>query len=251
MRAIIIDDELKAQRVLQAILTEHCNGVEVVDIVGNVPDALKSIHQNQPDVLFLDIEMPGYTGFQLLDLLPDSTYQVIFTTAHSDYALQAFEVAAVDYLLKPIRIQKLQQAVERAKKNLLNGTSSQESLVTLKTNMKSAIIQRLALPVNDGLIFVDVRSVIMVEAEGAYTRIFLDYSDQPLLISKSIKEVESALELHPDFFRPHRSYLINLQHIVKYQKSDGGTIFLKKSLQSPIAKDRKDEFQQRISNMKI
>jgi two-component system LytT family response regulator len=251
MRAIIVDDEVKARRVLLSLLEEHCPALQVVDQAGSVPEALRCIHTHQPDLVFLDIEMPGYTGFQLLELLPEANFQVIFTTAYSEYALQAFEVSAIDYLLKPIRIQKLIAAVEKASRMLEQQEVNKLTIQTLKSNLQQQQVTRMAIPVNDGLIFTDIGDIMMLVADGAYTHIYLKTNPKPLLISKPIKEFEQALEQHPDFFRSHRSFLVNLQFVTKYQKSDGGSILIHGQYEALLAKDRKEAFLERVAGFRI
>lgn len=250
MKALIVDDEAKARRILETLLKEYFPQINLLDSAANVPEALRAIHQHQPHLVFLDIEMPGYTGFQLLELIGKPSFEVIFTTAYADYALQAFEVSAVDYLLKPIRIAKLQQAVEKAIQRISTAISSEANMVVLQQNLQSSHLQKLAVPVADGLLFVDTNDLILLEAEGAYTRLHL-LNQPPVLISKMIKDFEVVLEQHPDFFRCHRSYLINMNHVVKYNRTDGGSIVLRNEKEVMLARDKKEAFLKQIVNFKI
>lgn len=250
MKALIVDDEAKARRILETLLKEYFPQITLLDSAVNVPEALRTIHQHQPHLVFLDIEMPGYTGFQLLELIGKPSFEVIFTTAYADYALQAFEVSAVDYLLKPIRIPKLQQAVEKAILRISTAVSSEANMVVLQQNLQSSHLQKLAVPVADGLLFVDTNDLILLEAEGAYTRLHL-LNQPPVLISKMIKDFEVVLEQHPDFFRCHRSYLINMNHVVKYNRTDGGSIVLRNEKEVMLARDKKEAFLKQIVNFKI
>jgi two-component system LytT family response regulator len=185
-----------------------------------------------------------------LELIGKTNFEVIFTTAYADYALQAFEVSAVDYLLKPISIQKLQQAVEKAIKRIKAEVVNGENIAALKQNLRSANINRLAVPVADGLQFLDLDDLLILEAEGAYTRLHI-YNQPPLLISKMIKDFESVLEQHPDFFRCHRSFLINMKHVIKYSRSDGGSILMRNHKEVMLARDKKEAFLHRIKEFKI
>lgn len=250
MKALIVDDEAKARRILETLLKEYFPQITLLESAVNVPEALRAIHQHQPHLVFLDIEMPGYTGFQLLELIGKPSFEVIFTTAYADYALQAFEVSAVDYLLKPIRIPKLQQAVEKAIQRISTAVSSEANIVALQQNLQSSHLQKLAVPVADGLLFVDTNDLILLEAEGAYTRLHL-LNQPPVLISKMIKDFEVVLEQHPDFFRCHRSYLINMNHVVKYNRTDGGSIVLRNEKEVMLARDKKEAFLKQIENFKI
>jgi len=179
-----------------------------------------------------------------------SNIEIIFTTAYADYALQAFEVSAVDYLLKPIRIQKLQQAVEKAIKRITTSGTTGENIAALQQNLQANNLQRLAVPVADGLLFVNVDDLLLLEAEGAYTRLHL-FNQPPLLISKMMKDFEAVLEQHPDFFRCHRSFLINMKHVIKYSRADGGSIVMRNEKEVLLARDKKEAFLRRIEEYKI
>ncbi len=247
IRAIIIDDEPKARRILEALLKEYCAEVDVVATADDVPAGVLSINQHKPDVLFLDVEMPGYTGFQLLDFFREVDFEIIFTTAHSDYALQAFRVSAIDYLLKPIQISELIAAVEKLK---LKKTGDKQRLATLQENFKGETIRRLALPVAEGLIFVDADTISYLEADGAYTH--FHFSDgRKIMVSRKIKEFEEALTQQNTFFRPHRSYIINLKKIVQYAKQEGGYIVLQGEVQIPLARERKNEFLEIVERISL
>lgn len=250
IKALIVDDEINARRILESLIAEHFPALHILSSAPNVPEALKLIHQHQPDLVFLDIEMPGYTGFQLLELVGQQNFQVIFTTAYAEYALQAFEVSAVDYVLKPIRIEKLKSAVEKALRQIQHPQELKPVIETLQRNLNGSALERLAVPVSDGLQFIEVSDIMLLEAEGAYTRLHTANA-APLLISKMIKDFESALENHPDFFRCHRSYLVNMRHVTKYSRTDGGSITLRNNMEVLIARDRKDALLQIIDQFRL
>lgn len=247
IRAIVIDDEAKARRMMEALLKEYCPDVEVVAIAEDVPSGVLAINKHKPDVLFLDVEMPGYTGFQLLDFFNEVNFEIIFTTAHSDYALQAFQVSAIDFLLKPIQISELIKSVEKLKR--LQGLQ-RERFDTLKENFKDHAIKKLALPVSEGLIFVDVDDILYLEADGAYTTFHLS-NGKRVMVSKKIKEYEGALNINNHFFRAHRSYIVNLKRIKQYIKQEGGYILMDNESQIPLARERKDEFTELIQKITL
>lgn len=247
IKAIIIDDEAKARRMLEALLKEYCLDVAILAIAEDVPSGVIAINQHKPDVVFLDVEMPGYTGFQLLDFFREVNFEIVFTTAHSDYALQAFQVSAIDFLLKPIQISELLKAVEKLKK--VQGMQK-ERMDTLKENFKDGAIKKIALPVSEGLIFVNVTDIIYLEADGAYTNFHL-LGGKKILVSKKIKEYEGALNAANFFFRPHRSYIINVQKIKQYVKQDGGHILLENDIEIPLARDRKDDFLMMVEKISL
>jgi two-component system LytT family response regulator len=212
--------------------------VEVIDTVGNVPQAIKAIHTLQPDIIFLDIEMPGYSGFQLLEMIPDPQFQVIFTTAYSEYALKAFEVSAIDYLLKPIRIQKLIEAVQKAQR-MLSSHDTAQRISTLQSNLSADVWQRLALPVSDGFVFLRFDEIEALEGEGSYTRIFKTDGGQ-MLVTRLLRDLEQQLIGTGNFLRCHRSHIVNMQYATKWQKSDGGSIVLQSGRQVPVNKESRD-----------
>lgn len=249
IKAIIIDDEAKARRIMEVLLTEHCPTVTVMESAEDVLSGIKAIHKHQPDLVFLDIEMPGYTGFQLLDFFEEIRFQVVFTTAYSEYALQAFQVSAVDYLLKPIQIDQLVNAVEKVKK-LIGSAHPSETIIALKENLEAHEVKKLAVPTSSGLAFIATEHIVLMEADGSYTHIYLTDGTK-MLISKKIKEFELNLASNTSFFRTHRSYLINLAHLKQYVKQDGGHLLMDNNQIAHLARERKDAFHKRIEHLKL
>lgn len=247
IKAILIDDEAKARRILEALLKEYCTDVEIVATAADVPSGVIAINQHKPDVLFLDVEMPGYTGFQLLDFFRDIDFDIVFTTAHSDYAVQAFRVSAIDFLLKPIQISELIAAVDKVK---AKQGHNKERLTVLKENFKDNTVKKLALPVAEGLIFADTDTLTHLEADGAYTHFHFE-DGKKIVVSKKIKEFEEALTQQSNFFRTHRSFIVNLKKIKQYVKQEGGYVLLENDIQVPLARERKDEFLQVIERMSL
>jgi two-component system LytT family response regulator len=249
--AIIIDDEPKARQILQTLLEENCPEINIVAQAEDVPSGVKAINQHKPAIVFSDIDMPSYNGFQLLEFVDKANFELIYCTGHDEFALRAFEVSAVDYLLKPIQISQLVNAVNKAIK-LCNSNTPQtaERFDTLRENLKDSVLKKIALPVADGLIFIDIDDLMYLEADGAYTNVFLNDGNK-LLISKKLKEFENILTNNKNFFRTHRSYIINTSCIKQYIKSDGGSIVLQNKVSIPIARERKEEFQTYIENIKI
>ncbi len=199
---------------------------------------VKAIHKYQPDVVFLDVEMPQYSGFQLLEFFEEVNFEIIFTTAYQEYALQAFQVSAIDYLLKPIQIDLLLRAIEKAQK--IHLAQNVERFQTLKANMAEEHIKRIALLVAGGLTFVEIDDIICMQADGAYTHIVLK-NKQKILVSKNIKSFEEMLT-QPCFFRPHRSYIINLNHVRQFMKQDGRCILMADGETISISKEKREEF---------
>ena len=243
LKAIIIDDEEAARNTLNSFLTLYCNDIQIVAMCSNVPDAVIAINKYKPHVVFLDIEMPEYSGFELLSFFREIDFEIVFVTAYSEYAVRAFEISAVDYLLKPVDIDQLKNAVEKFKTNI------QERLDLFKEAYKGDEIRKIALPVSDGLLFIEVSDIILLEADGAYTNFYL-HNGSKLLISKRIKFFEDILENRPIFFRNHRSHIINLNYIKKYTRTDA-TIVMENKLAVALARDRKQEFEVLLKNLNI
>lgn len=248
IKAIIIDDEQRAQRVLKSLLEEYCSDVEVVACCSDVPSGVLKINELTPDVVFCDIEMPNYSGLELVSFFKEVDFELIFATGYSEFAIKAFELSAVDYLLKPIQIEKLESAIEKLKTKLKQA-SMQDRLEVLKENIKGTEINKIALPVMDGLIFVDVKSIILCQADGAYTQIWLN-DNTNILISKKLKFFEELLVPRNQFFRVHRSSIININYLKKYTRSEG-YIALENDKSVKVARDKKAEFEEYISGIRL
>lgn len=236
--AVIIDDESRGRNNLQLLLNKYCPEVEVVGMAEDVVSGLQVIDRLQPKVIFLDIEMPGQDGFALIDQLPNKKkFKIIFTTAYQQYAIRAFKVSAVDYLLKPIDIRELQLAVAKLDKK--DATDLTERLDLLRENLKLGI-NKIAIPHQDGFTFVHLDDIIFLEADRNYT-IIHRRNNKELLIAKSLRKFEELLN-PSNFFRPHRSYIINLRQVEEWIRKDGGYILMSNQKQIPIVKDKRDAF---------
>lgn len=246
LRAIIVDDEPAARNILEIMLQEHNAEIQVVDSCADVMAAVKSINHLKPDVVFLDIEMPGYSGFQLVELFKEPEFEIIFTTAYAQHAIRAFEVSAVGYLLKPIDEDKLALVVDKLKSK----QSMQQRIELLRENLNEPTPKKIALPVAEGLLFVALQNIEYLEADGSYTNLFLEDGSK-LLISKKMGEFEHLLTLENRFFRPHRSFIINLNHIKQYIKHDGGHILMNCGGIINLSRDKKDEFQSLVEGIRV
>lgn len=235
MKAIIIDDEHRARVSLQLLLKEYCPKVHVLDECENLPNGVKSIRKNQPDIVFLDIEMPGHSGLELLDFFDEKevNFSIIFTTAYNEYAIQAFKFSAIDYLLKPIHPEQLQQAIERVEKQ----KQKFENFRALQENMYQDNVAKIAVPSGNKLIFLDTANILYIKAEGAYSEVFCTNGTKTL-VSRNLKNFEDILCLDKGFFRTHRSYIVNFKKVIAYNKSDGGSLELENGTQIPVSPDR-------------
>ena len=248
MRAIIVDDEQHCRDVLQLLLTRYCPDVVVEAVCPDGPTALAAIGKYHPELLFLDVEMPGMNGFELLEACEHPSFSIIFTTAYDQYAIQAIRHSALDYLLKPVDKDELLSAVEKAASQQLQlaGSKVNNLLVFLHEHLQAG--ERLALPTMEGLRMVQPRDIVYCTAEGAYTRLHLYAEKTTSLVCRTLKEVETVLK-DKGFFRVHHSYLINLSFIEKYIKGDGGEIIMNDGSTIPVSRQRKQEFMARIERL--
>ena len=240
MNAIIIDDEAKSRLALKQKLTDYCPQVNLLAEADNGQDGINLIQQHKPQIVFLDIEMPYMTGFEMLQAIEEKDFQVIFTTAYDQYAIKAIKFSAFDYLLKPVDIEELKSAVQKvtAKENIQ--TVQQIETLQQNTLQPKKHLHKLAIPTFEGLIFCNVNDVIRLESNRNYTNIVLQ-NGQKVLASKTLKEFEDILpeEL---FFRIHHSHLVNLESINKYIKTNGGHIEMVNGDVIEVSRRKKDEF---------
>ena len=238
MKAIIIDDEPNAVDLLALRLKQHCPQVEVVATFTSSVKGAAAIREHEPDVVFLDIEMPQMNGFQLLESVEGISFSLIFVTAYDRFALKAFKYSAIDYLLKPIEISELVRAVGRAEKQQQTSQEQIDHLRQQFTNSNRALSDKMALPYNNGLTFVKVTEIIYCETDGNYTKFHL-IGGQSCLMTKPLKEVQDLLE-ERGFVRIHRQYLINLEHMKKFHRGDGGYIIMSNDDVIPVSRQQKE-----------
>lgn len=241
IRSIIVEDEEKGRLFLRKLLERFCEDVEIVAEAGNVRDAVELIKEEQPDLVFLDIEMPEESGLQLFYHFDEVNFDVIFTTAYSQYAIKALRMAALDYLLKPIDLQELKIAINRFWEKTNKNPNHQIQLLKKQMNK----FEKLALPVQDGLSLVEIDQIMRIEANGSYSNFSLA-QQQPLLVSRNLKEYEEILADHPDFIRVHRSHLINRQYVEKIIKTKAPTLVMQDGQHITISLSRKDLIMQAL-----
>jgi two-component system LytT family response regulator len=239
LKAIIVDDEAKARRILENFLLEYCPQIQIMAMAEDVPQAVKAIQKFNPDVVFLDIEMPGYNGFQLLEFFEEIDFEIIFTTAYSEFALRAFQVSAIDYLLKPIQIVQLTAAVQKLEK--IHGHSFlRERIETLQKNLDEYKIKKIVIPLSEGSLFVELNDIVFLKAEGSYANIFFKDGNK-VIVSKNLKDYEDQLTMEEGFFRTHRSFLINTNYITQVSSDGSEATMINQSIIN-ISRDRKQEF---------
>jgi two-component system LytT family response regulator len=217
-----------------------------VELCQNVAEGIEAINRLKPDVVFLDIQMQRETGFDLLTRLKQIDFELIFTTAYSEYAIKAFKFSAIDYLLKPIDVPELQAAIEKVSKKRENNISAR--IEHLIHNLKPASSQKfkIALPSSDGLVFVKVEEILYCEAESNYTQIHL-VNGAKHLVSRTLKEYEDLLS-DQDFFRIHNSYIINLNLIKNYVRGEGGYVVMTNGKSLDVSKRKKESFLSRLNH---
>ncbi|WP_417940643.1 LytR/AlgR family response regulator transcription factor [Flavobacterium sp. RS13.1] len=232
IQAIIIDDEKRARLNLTLLIEEYCTNVEVIASCENLPEGVKAIRKNKPDLVFLDIEMPGHSGLELLDFFDENEidFKIIFTTAYQEYAIQAFKFSAVDYLLKPINPNELRDAIIRFSKT----KEKLENYSILKENIKQDTFKKIAVPTGNSLVFLEKDKIVCIKGEGAYSEIICSDGEKHL-VSRNLKKFEDIMCIDQNFIRNHKSYIVNISFIKAYNKSDGGSLILKNGLQLPVS----------------
>ena len=245
LKAIIVDDEEKSRENLKIHLEEFCKNVEVLATAKSVDEGINAIEAFRPDILFLDIQMQKETGFDLLNRIRKIDFEIIFTTAHAEYAIDAIKFSAIDYLLKPIDINDLKQAVRRVEKKLTN-SNFKEQFEMLLHNFKAdnAENYKLAIPSSDGLIFINIKEIIYCEALSNYTKIHMK-DGKFYLVSKTLKEYETLLSNY-SFFRIHHAYIINTKEIKKYVRGEGGYVIMNNDVSIDVSKRKKEQFLRKI-----
>lgn len=244
MKAVIIDDEENNIDNLNVLLQQYCPQVHVVATAMNAEDGEKVIFQQNPDIVFLDIQMPGKNGFDLLTSLKNHNFEIIFVTAYDHYAIQAIKFSALDYLLKPINIEELKLAVHKAAQRItLKKQNLQlENLIQLVQQKQEKKFHRIALQSVKETRFVEPEKIIRCESSNNYTTFFLVTSEK-LVTSKPIFEYEDILKDY-GFIRCHQSHLINKRFIKSWIKEDGGYLLLEDNSQIPVSRNKREEVKQ-------
>jgi two-component system LytT family response regulator len=238
IKAIIVDDEPYSCESLVTLLERYCPTVKVVDICYSGETALAAIQEQQPQIVFLDIEMPKMNGFEMLEKLPEINFEIIFTTSYDQYAIKAIRFSAMDYLLKPVDREELQKAVQKVTQQQNHQLPQQLEILLQKVRQPVSNIQKIALPTLEGLQMVAVDSIISCASDSNYT-IFLMKNKQKLVASRTLKEIEEMLEEY-SFVRVHHSYMVNLNEINKYIKGEGGYLIMSDDSSVDVSRSRKE-----------
>jgi two-component system, LytTR family, response regulator len=241
IKAILIDDERNSLEMLDWLLTTYCPEIAVAAQCESGEAGIQAIGQLQPDVVFLDIEMPKMNGFDMLEKIGDINFEIVFTTAYDKFAVRAFRYAALNYLLKPVDPEELQATVNRLKQKKSSPTKEQmELLFQSLISREKQPVERIALSTGDGLVFAQTKDIAYCRAESNYTNVVMA-SGQKILVAKTLKEIDDTLS-GKDFFRVHNSFLVNINHIAKFVRGDGGYILMPDNTQITISRSKRDEF---------
>lgn len=246
IKAIIVDDEQHCCDSLSWLLSTYCPEISIQATCNSGESAIRTIRGNPPQMVFLDVEMPGMTGFQMLEKLSGVEFDIIFTTAFDRYAIHAIRCGAMDYLLKPVDKDELRNAVD----NFLHRTQRDHTkqLSALLTHLRQSndlSWQKAAFPTQNGLELVLIKDIMVCEGSSNYTNIHLR-EGKHLLVSKTLKEIAEILE-GPPFFRIHHSFLVNMQYIIRYIKGEGGFVVLTNEMTLPVSRSKKEELLKMIN----
>jgi len=248
IRAIIVDDENASRETLKGLLKRYCKNVQVLDEADGCQSALALLKDNQPDVLFLDIQMPDGSSFKLLEDLGKIPYEVVFTTAYDQYAIKAFKYSAIDYLLKPIDPDDLINAIEKIeKKNPTEKTENSTEINVLLNNIKNSESKKIVLSTSKGMHVIEVINIIRCESEDYYTKFFLT-DGKIIMVSHTLKDYEELLSDF-NFVRPHKSHLVNVRYIKSYLRVDGGSVEMTDGTIIPVSRRKRDSIIDMINHL--
>jgi two-component system LytT family response regulator len=240
-KTIIIEDEKRAQILLQNILENHFPTIEIMAVADDLPSGVKAIRKHKPDFVFLDIEMPNFSGLEILDFFDENQvdFSIIFTTAYNHYAIEALKISAVDYLLKPLNKEDIKEAILRFERK--NSTQNQDSFSSLKSIIQEKKINKIAVPDGNQLHFIKPETIIYIKADNSYSEIYLE-DGKKMTVSRSIKNFEDGLKQNNSFCRIHKSYLVNALYVERYDKSNGGWVTLSNQTELPISTEKISDF---------
>jgi two-component system LytT family response regulator len=238
-KAIIVDDESHCRESLKILLAENCPDIIVTDSFSSAKKAMESITRNPPDLVFLDIEMPGMNGFDMLEKLNQHNLPIIFTTGYDQYAIKAFHYSAIDYLVKPIDPGELKFAIEKLVSQKSPPVPEQFEMLLSRIYKKKSF-NKIAIPTGEGFELVAADQVLYLEANNTYTHVII--KNRPKLIAcRTLKEMEEQVEDHEFFIRVHNSYIVNLNEVVKYVRGEGGYLLMSDNKTVNVSRSRKED----------
>ncbi|MGB5364452.1 MAG: LytTR family DNA-binding domain-containing protein [Aureibaculum sp.] len=241
LKTVLVDDEINALEALEWKLNRYIEDIQIIKCNSPV-EAITVIEKEKPDLVFLDIEMPEMDGFTMLQKLSNTNFDLIFTTAHDEFALKAIKVSALDYLLKPVDKDELITAVDKVRASR-KGNQLEDKLQSLFTNLKDKN-DKISIAADGKIYLLDRDDVIMLKSDKSYTTIFLK-EDKKIVVSKTLKEVEKKFD-YSEFYRVHNSYLININHVKEYLKSMGGELIMSNGMSASISRNKKNELLEKL-----
>lgn len=236
-RIVIVDDDVKSIEALQLLIKKYCPNYKVVGSARNIEEGAREIILHHPDIVFLDVEMPDGTGFDLLKMLKTRNFEVVFVTAHNKYAINAIKHSALDYLLKPFDMKDFLETVERINAEWKSKSMNYDVLLD---NLNHSVPKKLVISSSKGYEYLPVENIVRLESERSYARIFLD-NGRVIMVSKCLNDYQNMLSTDT-FFRVHNSHLINLNHVVMFVRTDGGYVEMSDKSKIPVARSKKDIF---------
>lgn len=253
IKTLIIDDEANARSAIKNMIAHLQLPVDIIGEASNAAEGLDKIMALKPDLLFLDIQMPGKSGIELMQEMNSDAVQVIFVTAHQGFAIQALKLSAIDYILKPIDPSDLKEAVNKVIKQKSKLATEQlilfqQAMQHLQQPMQKAP-QKLALSTSEGVLFTELKDIIWIESLTGYCKFYL-HAQKPIIVSKNLKEYEDLLATH-NFFRTHQSAVVNLMHIKKYVRGEGGQVWMSDGSEVEVARRRKEELLAKMGQINI
>jgi two-component system, LytTR family, response regulator len=241
IRCILIDDESNSLEMMEWLLKTYCPQVQIDAMCNSAEAGIEAINKYKPDVVFLDIEMPHMNGFDMLEQFDKLNFDVVFCTAYDQFAIKAFKYSALNYLLKPVDPDDLKETIRRLEDKKVSPSREQlELLMQGIRNTQRPTVSRIALTTGEGLLFVTTADILYCMADSNYTSVVLK-GGKKILVSKVLKDIDEALS-GPDFYRIHNSYLINLNHISKYVRGDGGYVVMQDGVTVSISRSRRQDF---------
>jgi two-component system LytT family response regulator len=240
LTVILVDDELPSLENLEMKIDEFCPDLRIIGKAQNAEAALDLISKLKPEVVFLDIEMPRMNGFRMLNEIEEKNFEVVFTTAYNHYAIEAVRISAFDYLLKPISVSDLQNTVARLIKMKVCRSPEKTDISLPHTSSGKQQTDKISISTNDGMEFYEISHIIRIESSSNYSKIYLT-DGRSLLISRLLKDFEEILSPY-NFFRIHHSHLINLNHIKKYIRGDGGQVVMSNNEKVDVSRRKREEF---------
>lgn len=245
-KAIIIDDENRTRDLITKMINSFGLDIEAISAADSVESGIKAIEEHKPDLVFLDIQMPDGTGFDLLKSIDKKNFDVIFITAHEEFAIKAIKFSALDYILKPVDPAELKAAVERALVSM-NTVKEDVQFEALQNNMQAQQKRRLVLKTQESVHVVDLEQIIRCEADRNYTSFFLT-EGRKILVSKTLKEYETLLTGY-NFLRVQQSHLVNLDYVDRYDKGNGGSVVMKDGSEVPLSPAKREIFFKILENL--